>query len=476
MNRRIIGVIVAGALLGGCERFAARSDVAAEAGALQLSAERVGEIVAKMGQGPTIQAAEFVSNLWLDYALFARAVADGSLKSDSATIAEVRWPTIANARLRIFNDSLSTHRGPPTSGAIDSAYDAPNARILQHLIVIPKGPTAADTAAARKAVLAAGARIKAGASFGQVAADVGEDNSKGDQGYLGYLERGRLVKEFEDVGYALSPGQVSDLVTTQFGFHLIRRPTLEESRSRITMALSQSGSARGDSIYLAQLTEEADLKVSGGAATAMKAALADPDGNRGSTRTLVAMKGGNVTVADLVRWTSLVTINTRIQFPHAEDSLVPGSVNSLAHQLLMLRKADSAKIQVPAPMWQFITLQYTQTVDQLRNALGLDVPELAENSTLTPEAKSKLAGEKVEAFFGRLVEGQAQMAQLLPELGDYLRAKKLGRVNQAGLARAVELAMAQHRRDSAAAAARPPANVVQPAPGGPPISDTTGQD
>jgi hypothetical protein len=117
-------------------------------------------------------------------------------------------------------------------------------------------------------------------------------------------------------------------------------------------------------------------------------------------------------------------------------------------------------------------LQYTQTCDQLKNALGLNVPELAANSTLTADAKLKLAGEKIEDYFSRLVEGRAQMAQVLPELADYLRAQRLGKVNQAGLARAVELAMAQHRRDSAAAAARPQASVVQPAPGGPPISDT----
>ena len=473
MNRRMVAVIVGGALLGGCERFAARSDVAAEAGPFQLTAERVGGIVAKMGQGPTIQAAEFVSNLWLDYALFARAVADGSLKTDSATIAQIRWPTIANARVRIFSDSLSAKRSPPMPAAVDSAYDAQDARLLQHLIVIPKGPTAADTATARNAVLAAAARIKGGASFGQVASEVGEDNSKSDQGYLGYMARGRLVKEFEDVGYVLKPGQVSDLVTTQFGFHLIRRPTLEESRPRITQALGQVGSAKGDSAYLAQLSEQHDLKVASGAAAAMKAALADPDGHRNSTRTLVNMKGGDVTIGDFVRWTSLVPASNRIQFRQAEDSLVAGYAKGLAQQVLMLRLADSAKIGVPAPMWQFITLQYTQTCDQLKNVLGLNVPELADSSKLTPEAKSKLANDKVEEFFGRLVEGRAQMAQVLPELGDYLRAKKLGKVNQAGLARSVELAMAQHRRDSASAAARPPANVVQPAPGGPPVSDTT---
>jgi hypothetical protein len=475
MNRWILGALSASVLLAGCDRFAARSDVAAEVGTLQLPAERVGGIIAKMGQGPTTQVAEFVSNLWLDYALFGRAVAEGTIKTDSASIAEIRWPTVANARIRILAESLAAHRPGPTDATLDSAYNSTDARLLQHLIVIPKGSAASDTATARNAVLAAAARIKGGATFGQVAAQVGEDGSKNDQGYLGYLPKGQLVKEFEDVGYTLAPGEVSGLVSTQFGFHLIRRPTLDESRERIQKALSEQQGGQGDSVYVSQLTEKAELKVAGGAGAAIKAALADPEGNRNSSRTLVNMKGGNVTVADWVKWTAMFPLNNRIQMRAQDDTVLAGYAKGLAQQVLLLRAADSAKIEVAAPMWQFMNLQYTQTIDQVKNALGLNVPELADSSTLTKEQKVKLAGEKVDDFFTRLTEGRAQMAIVLPELAGHLRSLGGGKVNQAGVARSVELAMAEYRRDSAAAAARPPANVVTPAPGGPPVADSTGQ-
>ncbi|MFN0179023.1 MAG: peptidylprolyl isomerase [Gemmatimonadales bacterium] len=475
MNRWILGALSTSVLLAGCDRFAARSDVAAEVGVLQLPAERVGGIIAKMGQGPTTQVAEFVSNLWLDYALFGRAVAEGTIKTDSAAIAMIRWPTVANARIRILAESLAARRPGPTEAALDSAYNSTDARLLQHLIVIPKGAAAGDTTAARNAVLAAAARIKGGANFGQVASQVGEDGSKNDQGYLGYLPKGQLVKEFEDVGYTLAPGEVSGLVSTQFGFHLIRRPTLDESRDRIKKALGERQGGQGDSVYVSQLTEKAELKVAGGAGAAIKAALADPEGNRNSSRTLVNMKGGNVTVADWVKWTAMFPLNNRIQMRAQDDTVLAGFAKGLAQQVLLLRAADSAKIDVAAGMWQFMNLQYTQTIGQVKNALGLDVPELADSSTLTKEQKVKLAGEKVDDFFTRLTEGRAQMAIVLPELAGHLRSLGGGKVNQAGVARAVELAMAQYRRDSAAAAARPPANVVTPAPGGPPVADSTGQ-
>ena len=474
MNRWILGLLSATVVLAGCERFAARSDIAAEAGPQQLAAERVGGIIAKMGQGPTTQVAEFVSNLWLDYAVFGKAVAEGTLKTDSASIVAIRWPTMANARIRIFAETLAARRPGPTPAAVDSAYNSTDARLLQHLIVIPKGPTRGDTNTARNAVLAAAGRIKGGASFGDVASQVGEDGSKSDQGYLGYLPKGQLVKEFEDVGYTLAPGQVSDLVSTQFGFHLIRRPTLDESRERILKALAEKTGGSGDSIYVAQLTDRAQIKVASGAAAAIKTALADPEGNRGSKRTLVSMKGGDVTVADFVQWTAMFPVNNKVQIRAQDDSILVNYAKGLAQQVLLLRAADSAKIAVAPQMWQFMSMQYTQTVDQVRNALGLNVPELSDGSTLTTEQKVKLAGEKIDEFFTRLVEGKAQMAVVLPELASHLRSQGGAKVNQAGIARSVELAMAQYQRDSAAAASKPAPNAVLPASGGPPVSDSTG--
>ncbi|SHJ33423.1 peptidyl-prolyl cis-trans isomerase C [Geosporobacter subterraneus DSM 17957] len=66
------------------------------------------------------------------------------------------------------------------------------------------------------------AELKSGKSFEEAAAELSECPSRGQGGDLGYFERGKMVREFENAAFELESGQVSDLVKTQFGYHIIK--------------------------------------------------------------------------------------------------------------------------------------------------------------------------------------------------------------------------------------------------------------
>ena len=66
-------------------------------------------------------------------------------------------------------------------------------------------------------------RLKKGEKFSSIAKEVSLCPSKKRGGDLGTFGRGKMVKEFEKAAFALQKGQISPIVKTKFGYHVIRR-------------------------------------------------------------------------------------------------------------------------------------------------------------------------------------------------------------------------------------------------------------
>ena len=66
--------------------------------------------------------------------------------------------------------------------------------------------------------------------FGKVAQEVSECSSKKKGGELGYFTRGQMVKEFEDAAFSTPPGQISNIIKTVHGYHII---LVEERKASI---------------------------------------------------------------------------------------------------------------------------------------------------------------------------------------------------------------------------------------------------
>jgi hypothetical protein len=463
-------LLVAG--LAGCDNFrdlfSAHADVVAEAGGQQLSPQRLGQIMTG-GKGirANRDAANFVSNVWVDYSLFAKAVADGKLPLDSASIAQAVWPELAELRGSHWHDSLMARRSKVSPNAADSTYQANQVRVLQHILYrVPPNAVPAVRNAARKKAEGTLARIKRGADFSQLASQVSEDpGSKRDSGFLPPSPKGKFVPAFDSAGWSLAPGQVSGVVETPFGYHIIKRPTGDAVHDRLNAYLIQAAGVRLDSVYMDSLATINQIKIAKGAAGAMRAAGENPEAARKSKKALTTYKGGELTVSEFMRWVQALPPQYAGQLKQADDSMLTHFARVLTQNVLLLRQADSAKINVTPDEWKLMETNYRSQLDTLRGEMGLDSAVLGDSSAAAAD-RSKVAAMKVDQYFDRLVSGKSRLRPLPSALATLLRARGQYRIYEAGLNRAVELAEADRAKaDSAKAKAGP----MQPAPGPAPI-------
>jgi len=177
-------------------------------------------------------------------------------------------------------ESLLEKKAPAGPDASDKEVDAfyrehaeeftSPERVRASHILIAVAPEDDAQEKARKREKLAGLRkeIKKGGDFAAVAAEHSDCPSKSKGGDLGFFERGRMAKPFEDAAFAMKVGTLSDIVETEFGYHLIKvmehkdagKIPLEEVRGQLASYLNQQKKQKAVSEYLQKLRGAAKVE------------------------------------------------------------------------------------------------------------------------------------------------------------------------------------------------------------------------
>lgn len=99
-------------------------------------------------------------------------------------------------------------------------------------------------------------RLKKGESFASLARSDSECPSAERGGDLGYVSRGMMVKPFEDAAFALKVGEISDIVQTQYGYHIIKLEEKRDDEIRVSHILKLVQASSADTIAARQKMEE----------------------------------------------------------------------------------------------------------------------------------------------------------------------------------------------------------------------------
>jgi len=450
------------------DAFSPRAEVIARANDQTLSVERVAGWDGSSKQVPLeALALSRLSHVWVDYALFAQALAAGKDLRDSATMTAAMWPIVSQLKWERLHDRLVS-QGDLTPQQVDSVYAAGQLRIFQHILVqVPPNSTPdVEAQKRRKAEQLLPQARSAGTRFGQLASANSDDpGSKVQGGTLGLTARGQFVPAFEDAAWQLKPGEVSAVVKSPFGFHIIRRPPLAEVRETFRSGVQERIAGRTDSLYLDSLAIKKKIEPVSRAPEYVRAAMQDLEAARTSNRVLVDYRGGSLRVKNLVRWLSALDPQVAQSLPQASDDQIKQFLKAIAQRDLLIQQADSAKVMLTPQDWQQIRAEHDSAIMMLGSILNIS-PQMLRDSASSQEERTNIAMARVNDYVDRVLQGRARFFPVPPFLGETLREKARWSVDEAGVRRAVE--RAQEIR-TAADSSRTNAPRMMPAPGPAPI-------
>jgi peptidyl-prolyl cis-trans isomerase SurA len=120
--------------------------------------------------------------------------------------------------------------------------------------------------------------LKEGQDFTELARQYSEDPSvASNSGDLGWVSRGDLVKEFEEVAFVLEEGETSDIVQTQFGFHIIQLVERQGEKIHVRHILIQLQPTKEDEQRVINRLKEIRQRILSGNATFEALAMQNSD-------------------------------------------------------------------------------------------------------------------------------------------------------------------------------------------------------
>jgi peptidyl-prolyl cis-trans isomerase C len=217
---------------------------------------RIGAFKQQMGSEANFRAA-----------LQAQQITEAKLREDARTdlLVNKLLEQEVNQKILVKPSDISTYyeKNP------ERFQQSESVRAAHILVLVPQGADDKTRAAARARAETALKAAKAGQDFAQLARRYSNDASAQRGGDLGFLPKGQMVPAFEAAAFALEPGQVSDLVETQFGYHVIKalekRPARQipfvEAAAQIEQFLEQQQRQEKGKALVEQLKSKGKVQI-----------------------------------------------------------------------------------------------------------------------------------------------------------------------------------------------------------------------
>ena len=200
-----------------------------------------------------------------------------ALESRGMTLDKLKADTRIDISINKMVEAEVSTQPPPTDAQVREFYDKNPDKFKQDEAVrashiLFRVEETADAATKKKAMDEAQSVLKqarSGADFAELAKKHSADGSAQQGGDLNFFTRGQMVPPFDQAAFAMKPGEISDIVTTQFGYHIIkvteRRPAstvpFEQVSGRIKEFLTEQQKQQKADAFIQSLKQKAKIEV-----------------------------------------------------------------------------------------------------------------------------------------------------------------------------------------------------------------------
>jgi len=409
-----------------------REDVAAEAGDAALAPADLTQWLTRVPRrAPTIADAGFTALTWIDYTLLANAASSGGSLLDSATAAAALAPELTLVPLRKLHDTLVARRPRVAADVPDTLFANDDIRVFQEIFLRVKDPDDVRAITALRATAESLlVQARAGADFSALARERSEDAAGPGGGWLAAGRQSAFPPEFARGAWRISPGELGG-VLSRGGFHVVRRPPLEEARDRLRVYAESLATRRADSVYADSLTLARGLTLGENVSARLRAFFADPSVRGTDTGPLARWVDGEITLAEAALWIDLLPARAYLDLRGTSDVVLERFARELGQQELMHGEALKQGIRVTPEEWQVLFEGY-------RRAVGLALSLLGADSTQTIPAGQ--AGPRVKSLLDRFTTDSTGYRPLPSALGAVLRGRSGYRLHEGGLRAALAAA------------------------------------
>ena len=465
-------------------------DTAAVAGGATLSAERLGTIIGN-SQGPLEKDfARTLAELWVNYQLAGDAAAKHDSITDVKDMDYGLWSFIEGTKTRKWGETLSkTVLKPVTTGCDEEClYNKGDIVLAARHILISAGDgsvpdrapavTPEQDAIARKKAEAIAAQATP-ATFDALTAKSEEPGGKERKGDLGVFKRhDAMIESFSQGVLTVKPGEVTKIIKSGFGYHIIYRMTYAEAKAKNSpewQALALHPMQAAESTYLAAVDSVAKIKIDKNAPISLRAVARNTLGYANDQSTIAEWNGGKLTLSRLAdvmnAYPPQSQIKAQLLSPQVTDTMLNGFVKVVVRQQILSKQADSAKMSLDTAEMANMHLGFRNNLTTAWTQLGVDPKALADSAKSDGD-RSKLAAVRVDSYFDKLVKNEVGFADIAYPVSRTLQKKYKFTVNDAGLEKAlVKAKTVRGSADSLKAKQGPPTPAATPA--GPPAAPAT---